>query len=107
MLTYSVTKQRRNYWLGKYNTPQSRELYRLVLAEWEANGRRLRPRLPAPARLARQRGVSRPVPLGPGSRHRSIRSDDPHGSAPSAASGWPSRLAAGQQQTATDSEHRH
>jgi len=40
-LTDSLTKQRRDYWLGEYNTPQSRELYHQVLAEWEANGRRL------------------------------------------------------------------
>lgn len=40
-LTDAVTKQRRAYWLGEHGTPQSRELYHQVLAEWESNGRRL------------------------------------------------------------------
>ena len=40
-LTDAVTKQRRDYWLGEHGSPQSRELYHQVLAEWEANGRRL------------------------------------------------------------------
>ena len=43
-LTDAVTKQRRDYWLGEYGTPESREFYHQILAEWEANGRRL----PAP-----------------------------------------------------------
>lgn len=37
----AVTKRARDYWLGPYNTPQSRELYCRVIADWEANGRRL------------------------------------------------------------------
>jgi integrase len=40
-LTDSVTKRRRDYWLGKHGTPASRELYHRVIAAWEAAGRRL------------------------------------------------------------------
>jgi len=43
-LTDAVTCKRRDYWLGEYGSPESRELYHQLLAEWEANGRRL----PAP-----------------------------------------------------------
>ncbi len=43
-LTDSVTKKRRDYWLGPHGTKESREQYHRVIAEWEANGRRL-PRL--------------------------------------------------------------
>lgn len=39
-LTDSVTKKRRDYWLGEYGSPASRELYHRVIAEWETNGRR-------------------------------------------------------------------
>lgn len=39
-LTDSVTKKRRDYWLGEYGSPESRELYHRVIAEWEAKGRR-------------------------------------------------------------------
>src|SRR6516165_6887562 len=35
---------RRDVLLGKYDTPESRAEYLRVLAEWEANGRRLLPR---------------------------------------------------------------
>ena len=42
-LTDSVTKKRRDYWLGEYDTPESRECYHRVIAEWEAGGRRLPP----------------------------------------------------------------
>ena len=44
-LTDSTTRKRRDYWLGEYGTPESRELYHRVIAEWEARGRRL-PRPP-------------------------------------------------------------
>ena len=37
----AVTKQRRDYWLGEYDTPESRERYYRVIAAWEAAGRRL------------------------------------------------------------------
>ncbi len=37
----AVTRQRRDYWLGLYGTPKSRELCHRLIAEWEANGRRL------------------------------------------------------------------
>jgi len=37
----AVTKRARDYWFGPYDTPPSRELYHHVIAEWEANGRRL------------------------------------------------------------------
>ena len=47
-LTDSVTRKRRDYWLGPHGSPESREHYHLIIAEWEANGRRL-PRLAPPA----------------------------------------------------------
>jgi hypothetical protein len=37
----AVTRRARDYWLGPYNTPQSREKYHRIIADWEANGRRL------------------------------------------------------------------
>lgn len=40
-LSDSVTKERRDYWLGTYGTPESRELYHRLIAEWEKRGRRL------------------------------------------------------------------
>jgi len=40
-LTDAVTKRRRDYWLGEYGTPESRERYHRLIAEWEARGRRL------------------------------------------------------------------
>ena len=40
-LTDSATGKRRDYWLGPHGSPESREAYHRVLAEWEANGRRL------------------------------------------------------------------
>lgn len=40
-LTDSRTKKRRDYWLGAYGSPESRELYHLLIAQWEAQGRRL------------------------------------------------------------------
>ncbi len=40
-LTDSVTDYRKDYWLGSYGTPESRELYHRVLAQWESGGRRL------------------------------------------------------------------
>jgi len=40
-LTDSVTKKRRDYWLGEFNSAESRERYHRVIAEWEALGRRL------------------------------------------------------------------
>lgn len=36
-LTDSVTRQRRDYWLGEHGTPESRELYHRVIEEWEAS----------------------------------------------------------------------
>lgn len=42
-LTDAVTKRRRDYWLGEYGTTESRERYHRLIAEWEANGRRLPP----------------------------------------------------------------
>ena len=39
-LTDSATGKRRDYWLGPHGSPESREAYHRVLAEWEANGRR-------------------------------------------------------------------
>lgn len=40
-LTDSITKQRRDYWLGIYDKAESREMYHRVIAAWEANERRL------------------------------------------------------------------
>lgn len=40
-LTDSVTRRRRDYWLGEHGSPESREAYHRVIAAWEANGRRL------------------------------------------------------------------
>ena len=42
-LTDSVTKKRRDFWLGDFDTPASRERYHRVIAEWESNDRRLPP----------------------------------------------------------------
>jgi len=39
-LTDSQTKRRRDYWLGSFDSPASRELYHRVIAGWEAGGRR-------------------------------------------------------------------
>lgn len=39
-LTDSRTKQRRDYWLGQHNSPESRQLYHRLIAEWESNDRR-------------------------------------------------------------------
>lgn len=47
-LTDAATGKRRDYWLGEFGTPASRELYHRLLAEWEAAGRRL-PDKPTPA----------------------------------------------------------
>ena len=40
-LTDAVTKRRRSFYLGPYDTPESRERYHRIVAQWEANGRRL------------------------------------------------------------------
>jgi integrase len=40
-LTDSATGKRRDYWLGEADSPQSREAYHRLIAEWEAKGRRL------------------------------------------------------------------
>jgi integrase len=40
-LTDSVTRRRKDYWLGEYDTPESRERYHRVIGVWEAAGRRL------------------------------------------------------------------
>lgn len=37
----SATKRRQDFWLGDYGSPESREKYARLLAEWEARGRRL------------------------------------------------------------------
>ncbi len=36
-----VTKRRRDFYLGLYGTPESRERYACLLAQWESGGRRL------------------------------------------------------------------
>ncbi len=40
-LTDSVAGYRKDHWLGTYGSPESRELYHRVLAQWESGGRRL------------------------------------------------------------------
>ena len=40
-LTDAVTRKRKDYWLGEYDSPESHEMYRRVLASWEGSGRRL------------------------------------------------------------------
>jgi integrase len=47
-LTDSVTGKRKDYWLGDFNSPASREMYGRVIAEWERLGRRLPPPVDAP-----------------------------------------------------------
>lgn len=42
-LTDSATGKRKDFWLGEYNTPESREAYHRVIALWEANARRFPP----------------------------------------------------------------
>ena len=43
-LTDAATGKRRDYWLGPFGTPASREMYYRLLAEYEALGRRLPPK---------------------------------------------------------------
>ncbi len=45
-LTDSRTKVRRDYYLGPYDSPESKQLYHRLLAEWESGDRRL-PEFPA------------------------------------------------------------
>lgn len=42
-LTDSRSGKRRDYWLGEHGTPESRERYHLLIAEWEAGGSSRRP----------------------------------------------------------------
>jgi len=42
-LTDAETRKRRDYWLGEFDTPESRERYHRVIAEWERCDRRLPP----------------------------------------------------------------
>ncbi len=39
-LTDVSTRQRRYYWLGQYDMPESREAHYRIIAQGEANGRR-------------------------------------------------------------------
>ena len=59
-LTDSVTKKRRDFWLGECDSPESRERYHRAIAEWERLGRCL----PDP-------DFDRPVDQRKGTRHRS------------------------------------
>lgn len=47
-LTDSTSGKRRDYWLGEFGRPSSREMYYRVLADWEAGGRRFPDREPPP-----------------------------------------------------------
>src|SRR5688572_5265805 len=40
-LSDAASGKRRDYWLGQHDSPQSREAYHRLIAEWEANGRSL------------------------------------------------------------------
>lgn len=40
-LSDKATGQRRDYWLGEYGTPESREVYHRLIAAWERNQRNL------------------------------------------------------------------
>ena len=40
-LTDSATGKRRDYWLGEHGTPGSRKRYHRIIAQWEADDRRL------------------------------------------------------------------
>jgi len=42
-LTDAETRQRRDYWLGEFDSPESRERYHRIIAEREHRGRRLPP----------------------------------------------------------------
>ena len=57
-LTDSQTRQRRDYWLGTFNSPESRERYHRVIAEWEAAGRCLPPPLNDPTAPTSQTTVA-------------------------------------------------
>jgi len=35
----AVTKERRDCWLGTFDTPPSRERYHRIIAQWEPQGR--------------------------------------------------------------------
>lgn len=39
-LTDAATKRRKDFWLGEYDSPESRQEYYRVIAAWEANSRR-------------------------------------------------------------------
>lgn len=45
-LTDSLSRKRRDYWLGEYGTPESWERYHRLIAEWERKDRRLPARAP-------------------------------------------------------------
>ena len=66
-LSDSATKRRRDYWLGKHGSAESRELYHRLVAECEAGGRRL-PDKPLTATL-----VPRPPPLLPADGRENVR----------------------------------
>ncbi|MCG3122060.1 MAG: hypothetical protein GIKADHBN_00436 [Phycisphaerales bacterium] len=75
-LTDSATGKRRDYWLGEFNTPASRELYFRLIAEWEAGGRRFPEVSTAPrpgaasARLVADTGAQGTAPAVPGGWHQ-------------------------------------
>lgn len=54
-LTDSSTKKRRDYWLGEYGKPESRERYHRLIAKWEALGRRHPDPTDAPTVMGRQK----------------------------------------------------
>lgn len=74
-LTDSATGKRRDYWLGPHGSPESREAYHRVLAEWEASGRRFPDERLSGWRTASDAGVTTPGPLA--ARVGGVRTPDP------------------------------
>lgn len=60
-LNDSATGKRRDYWLGEFDSPASRECYHRLIAEWEAAGRRLPESIPG----ARAGYEDRALTVGP------------------------------------------
>ena len=73
-LTDSATGKRRDYWLGPHGSPESREAYHRVLAEWEANGRRFPDDRLSAWRTPSDAGATTPPP--PREANRDVRTPD-------------------------------
>jgi hypothetical protein len=73
-LTDSATGKRRDYRLGPHGSPESREAYHRVLAEWESCGRRFPDARFVAARIRAVSSLSRAAPLR--AVHGPVRPDD-------------------------------